>query len=89
MSADSRTVCPECHPDLLVYRRREKCWGDPTIIDHAAEDLGYDRSVRENYEFFFKATPEGIVLVSEYSGNCRDCGFHFEVNHSDLVKPML
>lgn len=86
MSADSHTVCPKCHPDLANYQREAKAWGNPGIIDHAAEDLGYDRSIRENYEFYIKATPgQPLTLVSEYSANCWDCGFTFTITHEDPI----
>lgn len=73
MSADSHSVCPKCHPDLI---------GRPGVTDNFADDLGYYRGVRENYEYYIL---DGDKLVSEYSANCWDCDFTFEVKHVDQI----
>lgn len=79
MSADGRTVCPKCHPDLCDYTGPKDYPHSKGLIDHAAEELGYDRSVRENYEYYFKAEEGQIFLIADYSATCWDCDWHFEV----------
>lgn len=78
MSADGHTVCPKCHPDLLTYTDHNG------VIDCSAEDLGYERDVRENYEFSFKADDGQIVLVVDYRADCWECGWHYELQTSDF-----
>ena len=85
MSADSHTVCPNCHPDLRTFQRPSGSWGNPGVIDHAAEDLGYDRSVRENYEYYFLAEGGKLYVVANYDAACWDCDWHFEFAHKEPV----
>lgn len=85
MSADSHTVCPRCHPDLVTFQRPHGSWGDPGVIDHAAEDLGYDRSVRENIEYYLLAKDHKLVLVFDYRADCWTCNWHFDTVHESPV----
>jgi len=72
MSADGHTVCPNCHPDLLGYTDNNG------VIDCAAEDLDYNRDVRENYEFCLLVKDGELFLDITYSAECWECdwGFH-------------
>lgn len=80
MSADSYTVCPKCHPDLIGWRSSR--YRNSTASDHAAEELGYNRSIRENYEFYIE---NGDTLVASYNADCWDCGFQFDFQRRDLI----
>lgn len=81
MSADAHTVCPKCHPDLAEWRSTEFP-GNPSI-DHASEELGYDRDVRENYEYYMTNQP--LAIVAKYSADCWTCGWHFEFEHEEVI----
>lgn len=77
MSADSHTVCPKCHPEVL-----ERVGVMPTI----GEELGLPEDVREYYEYYMQnLIPEGPRLVCEYSADCWTCGWHFEITHTDSL----
>lgn len=78
MSADGHTVCPKCHPDLVTYD------GHGGVIDHAAEELGYGRDVRENYEFFLRTTDGQVGLAVVYRADCWECGWHWELDTADF-----
>lgn len=80
MSADGYTVCPKCHPDLIGWQSSEHPGSLST--DFAAEELGYDRSVRENWSFYIRG---GNTLVSEYDAVCWMCRFHFSIDHEDPI----
>lgn len=77
MSADGHTVCPGCHPDLKDYTGPVTYPHVRGVIDHAAEELGYDRSVRENYEFYLKAEGGEIYLIADYNATCWDCDWQW------------
>lgn len=72
MSADSHTVCPKCHPWLLDYRNNNG------VIDHAAEEFGIARDVRENIEYYIEANEHGLFLIFLYRADCWECSWHFE-----------
>lgn len=74
MSADGHTVCPNCHPDLADYTEHDGA------LDHAAEDLGYARDVRERWEFTYRSVDGALVLAVEYSANCWTCGWSYELD---------
>lgn len=74
MSADSRTVCPKCHPELADYTDHDG------HLDFAAEDLDISRDVRENYEFTFRNIDGQLVLNIEYSANCWTCGWQYDLD---------
>lgn len=87
MSADSHTVCPKCHPDLIGYVGKPNWDGTPNhTIDNAAEELGYDRSVRENIEYYLHAEDGKVKLVFDYRADCWTCGWHFQTLHEEPVK---
>lgn len=87
MSADGHTVCPACHPDLLDYTGPEKYPLVPRgVIDHAAEERGYDRSVRENYEFYLKATEGKLYLHVDYEAACWTCDWTFTLKRDEPVE---
>jgi predicted metalloprotease len=58
----------------------------PGIIDHAAEELGYQRDVRENYENYLQARDGKLYLVFEYRADCWSCGWHWETELEDEVR---
>jgi len=79
VSADSRTVCPKCHPDVLDYTGPNQYSLVPSgVIDHLAEKCGYDRSVRENIDYYLLAKDQKLVLVFDYRADCWDCGWHYD-----------
>lgn len=80
MSADSHTVCPKCHPDLVGWC--SSAYPGNPATDHAAEELGYDRSVRENVEYYLKG---GTHLVFSYDASCWDCGWHWGFEHEEPI----
>ena len=94
MSADSHTVCPKCHPDLLGYTgpreypqcKYPQCKGS---IDFAAEELGYDRSVRENIQYALLARDGKLVLNFTYDANCWDCDFGFGIENNVEISTEL
>jgi len=85
MSADSRTVCPKCYPDLIGWTYTNN-WGKASgAIDAAAEKLGYDRDVRENIDYYLKAKDNQLVLVFEYRADCWTCGWHFDTTLEEPI----
>lgn len=80
MSANGHTVCPRCHPELVEYAGPTKypLVHERGIIDHAAEELGYERDVRENFETYLQAKDGAFALVFDYRADCWTCGWHFE-----------
>jgi hypothetical protein len=86
MSADSHTVCPRCHPDMLDYTGPSQYPLVPKgVVDHLAEEIGYERSVRENIDYYLQAKDRKLVLVFEYRADCWDCGWHFEALLEQLI----
>lgn len=91
MSADSQTVCPRCALekgiDLSMYGGPEKSslLVPKGVIDHAAEEHGLDRSVRENVDYYIRAVNGRLELHFEYRADCWDCGWHHE---AELVDPI-
>lgn len=75
MSADGSTVCPKCHPDLIGWKNKR----GEGVTDFAAEELGYDRSLREYYEFYMR---DGDKIVADYGAECRECGFRIGFKHT-------
>lgn len=87
MSADSHTVCPKCHPDVVDYTGPTLYpLVPPGVISHAAEERDYDRSVRENIDYYLQARDHKLVLVFEYRADCWTCGWHFD---TVLDEPVL
>lgn len=79
MSADSHTVCPKCHPDVLDYTGPEQYPLVPEgVIDHCAEEHGYDRSVRENMDYYLLAKDKQLMVVFNYRADCWTCGWHYD-----------
>lgn len=83
MSADSHTVCPKCHPEIL------ECVG---ILDNIAHEKRFEDvldmgSVRENVEYYTVNQQIGVgpdaplspQLVFKYRADCWTCGWHFDV----------
>jgi len=86
MSADSRTVCPVCHPDVLDYTGPNQFpLVHPGVIDHCAEERGYDRSVRENIDYYLQNKDQKLVLVFDYRADCWDCGWHYDTVLQELI----
>jgi len=76
MSADSRTVCPKCDPDIINYIG---------VLDNIAEEREFDRSVRENIDYYLQGRGRKLVLVFEYRADCWICGWHFDIRHEDPI----
>jgi hypothetical protein len=55
------------------------------VVDHLAEERGYDRSVRENIDYYLLAKDHKLVLVFDYHADCWTCGWHFETLHEDPI----
>lgn len=86
MSADSHTVCPKCHPEVLDYTGPTGMpFATPGVIDHLAEERGFDRSVRENIDYYIQAKDGGLDLVFTYSAVCWDCSWHFETTFTERI----
>ena len=77
MSADSRTVCPKCHPEVL-----ERIG----VLPNIGNELGLPAEVRENIDYYIQnLSHDGPRLVFVYSADCWKCDWNF---HTTIVAPI-
>ena len=77
MSADSRTVCPKCHPEVLER---------VGVLSNIGNELGLSAGVRENIDYYIQNfIHDGPRLVFVYSADCWECNWNF---HTTIVAPI-
>ena len=94
MSADNWTVCPKCNKRNVEMRTARKWAADESygkvsveeyrkIVDLAAQEIGIDSNLREDYEQFMDE--DGVYTVS-YRCACSVCDFSFRYTHKEKVE---
>ena len=95
MSADNWTICPRCKINADRQQRKNeeamiKAYGKvgaeeyERLRDIVLNRIEREESLREDYE---QSMDDAGNYYVHYSCACSKCGFHWEFEHGEKVKP--